>query len=248
MLVFPSDLAPIVGQQITLTATNGAAVAARIDLLIARAAASFTSLILGGVVTECDLIVKGSVGGAPRGWKRLSSGLFQDDHGNSIDDPTLRALATTEGPLTYTCAPPGSGTRMGIDRDEDTVLDGLDNCPAADNLDQLNTDGDASGNVCDADDDGDGLLDTVESDTGTYVDPQDTGTDPLLADTDGDGFDDGVEIAAGSDPNDPDSFPAAPIPALPLPGLALLAVAIGLVSRRALGRPPGDPAGVPPQR
>jgi hypothetical protein len=248
MLVFPSDLAPIVGQQITLTATNGAAVAARIDLLIARAAASFTSLILGGVVTECDLIVKGSVGGAPRGWKRLSSGLFQDDHGNSIDDPTLRALATTEGPLTYTCAPPGSGTRMGIDRDEDTVLDGLDNCPAADNLDQLNTDGDASGNVCDADDDGDGLLDTVETDTGTYVDPQDTGTDPLLADTDGDGFDDGVEIAAGSDPNDPDSFPAAPIPALPLPGLALLAVAIGAVSRRALGRAPGDAAGVTRQR
>src|SRR4030095_15577420 len=85
MLAFPGDLAPIVGQQITLTSTNGAAVAPRINLLIARAAAPFTSLILGGAVTECDLIVKGSVGGAPRGWKRLASGLFQDDHNNTID-------------------------------------------------------------------------------------------------------------------------------------------------------------------
>jgi DNA-binding beta-propeller fold protein YncE len=235
MLAFPSDLAPIVGQQITLTATNGAAVGPRIDLLIQRAGASFTSLILGGVVTECDLVVKGSVGGAPRGWSRLSSGLFQDDQGNSIDDPTLRALATTEGPLTYTCAPPGSGTRMGIDRDEDTVLDGLDNCPAVDNLDQLNTDGDPSGNACDADDDGDGLLDTVETDTGIFVGPNDTGTDPLLADTDGDGFDDDDEIAAGSDPNDPGSYPgAAAIPALPLPAVGLLVAAMAAVSRRGM--------------
>ena len=195
MLAFPSDLAPIVGQQITLTASNGTAVGPRIDLLIARAGAAFTSLILGGVVTECDLIVKGTVGGAPRGWKRLSSGLFQDDHDDTISDASLRALAATEGPLTYTCTPPGSGTRMGIDRDEDTVLDGLDNCPAVDNLDQLDTDADLAGNVCDADDDNDGLLDTVETDTGTFIGPGDTGTDPLLADTDGDGFDDGDEVA-----------------------------------------------------
>ena len=236
MLVFPTDLAPIVGQQITLTATNGAAVGPRIDLLIQRAGAAFTSLILGGTVTECDLIVKGTVGGAPRGWKRLASGLFQDDHNNTIDDTSLRALAATEGPLTYTCAPPGSGTRMGIDRDEDTVLDGLDNCPAADNLDQLDTDGDSAGNVCDLDDDGDGLLDAVETDTGTFVDPNDTGSDPLLADTDGDGYGDGVEVAAGSDPNDPDSVPPSPppVPALPLPGVGLLVAALAAVSRRAM--------------
>src|SRR5262249_14242791 len=117
MLSFPSDLAPIVGQQITLDSTNASAVGPRIDLLIARAGTAFTSLILGGAVTECDLVVKGSVGGVARGWTRLASGLFEDDHGNSIDDTSLRALATSEGPLTYTCAPPGSGIRMGIDRD-----------------------------------------------------------------------------------------------------------------------------------
>jgi DNA-binding beta-propeller fold protein YncE len=236
MLAFPSDLAPIVGQQITLTAANGVAVGPRIDLLIQRAGAPFTSLILGGTVTECDLIVKGTVGSSPRGWKRLSSGLFQDDHGATISDASLRALASTEGPLTYTCAPPGSGSRMGIDRDEDTVLDGLDNCPVAQNLDQLDTDGDLAGNACDADDDGDGLLDAVETGTGTFVGPGDTGTDPLLYDTDGDTYSDGYEVAQGTDPTDPDSFPGTPaVPALPLPGLALLAASLVASARRQLG-------------
>ena len=244
MLAFPTDLAPIVGQQITLDATNGAAVGPRIDLMIARAAAPFTSLVLGGAVTECDLIVKGSVGGSPRGWVRLVSGLFQDDLGATLDDPSLRALALTEGPLTYTCAPPGSGTRMGIDRDEDTVLDGQDNCPAAANLDQLDTDFDFDGNACDVDDDGDGLLDTVETDTGVYVDENDTGTDPLVADTDGDGWQDGQEVVAGTDPTDPNSVPGGP----GVPGLgpawyavltaALWGVAAGGMRRRATPRSP----------
>ncbi len=38
-LEFPSDLAPIVGQQVTLTATNAAVVNPRMDLLIQRASA-----------------------------------------------------------------------------------------------------------------------------------------------------------------------------------------------------------------
>ncbi|HXK24594.1 MAG TPA: hypothetical protein VMS55_18130 [Myxococcota bacterium] len=199
MLAFPGDLAPIVGQQITLTATNAgdSAVAARINLLIARSGAAFTSLILGGTVTECDLIVKGSVGGVARGWKRLASGLFLDDTGNTLNDASLRALAQTEGPLTYTCAPPGSGTRMGIDRDEDGVLDGVDNCVETPNADQLDTDGDLVGNACDDDDDGDGLPDVVETNTGVWNGPNDRGTNPLLADTDGDGLSDGVETNTG---------------------------------------------------
>ena len=37
----------------------------------------------------------------------------------------LRMLAGTAGQeLTYTCVPPGSGRRIGIDRDLDGVLDG----------------------------------------------------------------------------------------------------------------------------
>ena len=37
-----------------------------------------------------------------------------------------------------------------------------DNCPLLANADQLNTDGDGLGNVCDADDDNDGIADAVD--------------------------------------------------------------------------------------
>jgi DNA-binding beta-propeller fold protein YncE len=56
----------------------------------------------------------------------------------------------------------------------------------------------------------------------TFIDANDTGSDPALSDTDGDGFDDGVELAAGSDPNSASSTPGVPVPLLtPLPTLIL---------------------------
>jgi DNA-binding beta-propeller fold protein YncE/mono/diheme cytochrome c family protein len=170
---FPSDLAPIVGQQVTLTATNSAVANPRIDLLIARANTNFSSLMLGGTVKECDLIVKGSIAGVERGALRQASGQFLTDRNELFSDATIRALAVSEGPLTYTCAPPGSGTRMGIDRDLDGDFDGLDNCPAEANADQADADGDGVGNVCDncpftanpdqLDSDGDGLGNACEA-------------------------------------------------------------------------------------
>ena len=48
------------------------------------------------------------------------------------------------------------------------------------------------------DSDGDGLPDSVETNTGTYVGPTDTGTDPTKPDTDGDGLSDGVETGTGT--------------------------------------------------
>jgi hypothetical protein len=48
--------------------------------------------------------------------------------------------------------------------------------------------------VVDPDSDGDGLGDSVETDTGNYVSPTDAGTDPALADTDGDLLSDGQEV------------------------------------------------------
>jgi hypothetical protein len=78
--------------------------------------------------------------------------------------------------------------------------------------------GDGIGNVCDDDDDNDGLSDVQEAGLGT---------DPLLADTDGDGFDDGVEVAAGTDPLDPAEFPAMPLPAAGLLGRLLLVMGLG---------------------
>jgi hypothetical protein len=51
------------------------------------------------------------------------------------------------------------------------------------------------------DSDGDGLLDGVESNTGIFVDANNTGSDPLNYDTDGDEWPDGLELAYGLDPN-----------------------------------------------
>ncbi len=68
MLAFDSNLAPIVGQQVTLTSTNGAASSGpRIDLLIARAAAG-----------ECDLVVKGTLAGEQRGWRAPGAAAVPD--------------------------------------------------------------------------------------------------------------------------------------------------------------------------
>jgi hypothetical protein len=66
--------------------------------------------------------------------------------------------------------------------------------------------GDGVGDVCDSDDDNDGLSDATEAGLGT---------NPFAADTDGDGAKDGIEVAAGTNPLDPGSFPPPPeIPAL----------------------------------
>ena len=145
---FDTDLAPVVGQQVTLRATNAALANPRIDLLLQRAATPFESFVLGPAATECDVVVKGLVGGDARGWVRLGDGTFMDDLGAIHTDAAVRKLAASEGSLTYTCAPPGAGVRMGVDRDRDAVLDGLDNCPAVGNEDQADSDGDGVGDAC----------------------------------------------------------------------------------------------------
>ena len=85
--------------------------------------------------------------------KPLAGGMFQRDDDPTqaalVDDATLRGLATTEGPLTYTCVAPGSGVRAGIDRDLDGVLDAGDNCPGHANVGQSDGDSDGIGDVCD---------------------------------------------------------------------------------------------------
>jgi hypothetical protein len=49
--------------------------------------------------------------------------------------------------------------------------------------------------VADLDDDNDGLLDSVETGTGFYVSPSNTGTFSLIADSDGDGLLDGADLS-----------------------------------------------------
>jgi len=114
VVAFDSNLNPIVGQQVTLAATNATVVGPRLDLMIARDDA-----------LECEVVVKGTIAGEARGGYRLSDGTFQMDRAGDVrTDVDLRALTATPGQeLTYTCVPPGSGLRMGVDRDEDGIFD-----------------------------------------------------------------------------------------------------------------------------
>ena len=49
------------------------------------------------------------------------------------------------------------------DTDGDTIADATDNCPNVSNSDQIDTDNDNSGDACDGDDDGDGVIDTEDT-------------------------------------------------------------------------------------
>jgi hypothetical protein len=117
LLAFDTGLRPAVGQQVSATPTtfNDANVIGRIDLLIARDDAA-----------DCDLTVKGIIAGEARGAVYAGSNQFRTDRASAalLDKTALRNLAGATGQeLTYTCVPPGSGQRIGIDRDGDGFFD-----------------------------------------------------------------------------------------------------------------------------
>lgn len=81
------------------------------------------------------------------------------------------------------------------DLDGDDVSDHIDNCIGISNPDQLNTDIDAQGNACDADDDNDGMPDGWESGFGLNPLVNDAGANP-----DGDLFSNLDEYLYGMNP------------------------------------------------
>lgn len=103
------------------------------------------------------------------------------------------------------------------DTDGDGVIDTSDNCPSAANPDQADTDGDKIGNICDADDDNDGLTDGKEQEIGTNPSDPDTDDDGILdgrdncpkvanpnqADKDKDGAGDACDSVDNSAPSQP---------------------------------------------
>ncbi|MFH0979042.1 MAG: Ig-like domain-containing protein [Candidatus Woesearchaeota archaeon] len=111
------------------------------------------------------------------------------------------------------------------DSDADSIDDKLDNCPADYNPDQLDSDKDGSGDVCDEDNDNDGMPDSWETQNSLNpLDPADAImdndndgltnleeynhlTDPSNSDTDYDGWTDKQEVDKGTDPLDPSSHP-----------------------------------------
>jgi DNA-binding beta-propeller fold protein YncE len=115
LLAFDSDLAPIVGQQVTLSHANLLTAGPRIDLLIQRAEAPFISKALGGMVRECDLVANVAIGGHIKSflYDPATRRFILEDGKVRLPDIALRALALVPGQeVTYTCLPPGSGARI----------------------------------------------------------------------------------------------------------------------------------------
>ena len=115
LLAFDTDLAPITGQQVTLTSSNGSAVGPRITLFEQRANASFTSKVLGGTVKEIELVARVAQGGTIRGFlfNPANSTFVPSGGGTALTDAQIRALASTAGQeVTFTAVPTGSGARL----------------------------------------------------------------------------------------------------------------------------------------
>jgi len=101
-------------------------------------------------------IVKNSWGS---GWGPDGNGYFKVGYGECAIEQHATSVVATSAP----------------DQDGDGVPDASDNCPASYNPDQIDTDGDGLGNVCDDDDDNDGYTDVEELAIGT--DPTDDCSD-----------------------------------------------------------------------
>jgi hypothetical protein len=118
MLAFDSDLAPVVGQQVTISAANLAGAIPRIALLEQRAGKAFVSKILGGSVTECNVVATFAYQGtAFRMLYSPATGVYTAYQNFSplfsLQDTQLLAISQTAGQeVTFTAVPPGSGLRI----------------------------------------------------------------------------------------------------------------------------------------
>jgi len=114
VLAFDTNFFPVVGQQTTLTGANAAAVAPRLALFEAQAAAGDT-----------DLVARAMIAGVDSGFVYVN-GAWQGNVSSApaLTKAQLQALVATAGSITFTCVPPGEGFRDGIDRDADGYADG----------------------------------------------------------------------------------------------------------------------------
>jgi DNA-binding beta-propeller fold protein YncE len=130
---FPTGTRPAVGKNVTVPAgappTGTPAQESLVSQLIA----------LGNRADgnrHCELYAAGrSTGAAARERTWLlnggvgTGGLWDTDVANELQITTTQLRSQAGGPLTFTCATVGSGSRLGSDRDEDGVPNGSDFCP-----------------------------------------------------------------------------------------------------------------------
>jgi hypothetical protein len=115
---FDTGMAPAVGYARTISATNVTSLSVSNDwtLLETQAAA----------LTNIELIARGTIDGTVRGFLYQPGLGYKPDTTNAVSLTRAQLFAKLQAGarLTFMGVPPGSGLRMGIDRDEDGVLDG----------------------------------------------------------------------------------------------------------------------------
>ena len=135
ILSMPSNMAPIVGQQLTVTSDNRGAAARVLNIFEQQADVTVP-------VPECDLVVKGRKGGEARGWLRTASGEYQSDRASEpliAKNVLINAAKYPTQEMTFTCVPPGSGTRIALDSDEDGIFNRDEIDAGSDPTDPLST-------------------------------------------------------------------------------------------------------------
>jgi YVTN family beta-propeller protein len=121
MLAFPSELAPIVGQQLTVHPGNHSQAPVRARLELLRQRAQLTS-----PRAECELVASGRIDGTSFGGVLNSDGGFTLTGAVTLGFEALFDAAARPGnAVSYTCVPPGNGTRIGVDRNLDGVHDAV---------------------------------------------------------------------------------------------------------------------------
>ena len=119
LLAFPTETAPVVGFARTVTTWNAKVTPVVTDLHL---------LITQAELGKCDLVVKGFLDNRQAGfvYDPLKKVFTRDSA--RLEPMTLpqltSALGQTNSVLTFIGVPPGSGKRLGIDRDADGRLDG----------------------------------------------------------------------------------------------------------------------------
>jgi hypothetical protein len=132
LLAYPTGLAPVVGQQVTIDAESADDAVDRLRLLAERSVAG-----------DGDLVIHGPWLGEQRGWCRDpgAPGWFLSDRAGeraTVED-LVDIVRSGAAVLTAVVAPPGCGMRIGIDRDEDGAFDGDEVSAGSDPADRGST-------------------------------------------------------------------------------------------------------------
>lgn len=113
LVAFDTGMAPAVGAAFVLSAPYAVGADARLDTVVARAAAG-----------DCDLVAHAWRDGRYRGWLSWQGRWYGDRAGEpAVGLAELTATAAADA-VQLLCVPPGDGARSALDRDLDGWLDG----------------------------------------------------------------------------------------------------------------------------